>query len=121
MTQQATGFGIHELVADVIVNNGRVHEDLFRKNYRYTLKKFAYEVILNNMKKGHTGVLTKPIDAEGEVANMRSTTALFPSVNVGDVLKVTRDLATAPGCLMMMHSNLDIIHTDLDRLRELEA
>ena len=28
---------------DVLVNNGRVHDYLFKTNYRYCLKKFAYE------------------------------------------------------------------------------
>lgn len=48
MTQAATGVGIHELVADVLVNDGRMHKEMHERNWRYVMKKFVFESMLNN-------------------------------------------------------------------------
>ena len=48
MTEEATGVGIHQLLADVLVGGGRMHKHMVATNYRYPLKRFAYEGDLNN-------------------------------------------------------------------------
>mmetsp|Transcript_46432 Transcript_46432/g.110642 ORF Transcript_46432/g.110642 Transcript_46432/m.110642 type:complete len:491 (-) Transcript_46432:442-1914(-) len=118
LIELATGLGTHELAVDVAVNGARVHQDLYSKNYRYTLKKFAFETVLRN---DHAvGALAKPIDVP-EMRCLHTVVDVFPSVKVGEEITITRDLATAPGFVMQLHPSLDAIFRDLARIRELEA
>lgn len=119
MTAQATGFGIHELVVDVLVNDARLHKWLHGQNYRYAVKKYAVEGMMNN--KWARGYLAKPIDHDGRLMGCKTVTAVFPNVNVGEEFKITRDLATAPGAFMMLHPKWEAIEKDLETIREWEG
>ena len=46
ITSLSTGLGLEELLADVLVGNGWLHNELYENNWRYVQKKFALEVDL---------------------------------------------------------------------------
>jgi len=119
------GLGIHELVADVLVNDGRLHQELWESSYRYPVKKHCFEAMLNNRDLGNgpakEGILSEDLDPEGKVQALPSCIAFFPGVKKGEKLQPTRDLATAPGCFMLCHPRLDQCWKDLEYVRTLEA
>lgn len=113
-----TGIGTHELVIDVFLNGARVFNDLHTKSARYTLKKYVFESVFRN---DHVeGILAKDIDIP-EVRSLPSVRDIFPSIKRGEELKITRDLATAPGIIIQVHPRLETILNDLQTIRDLEA
>jgi len=121
MTQLATGLGIHELVADVLVNEGRLHKSLAEKHYRYSVKKYCFELMLNNLAvHGKEGILQLPLDRDDRLNGLKSCIAVHPGIKPGEELKITRDLATSPGCLMLCHANLDQCWEDIRKARHWE-
>jgi len=117
MTELATGIGTHELVVDVILNNGRIFKELYDRNFRYIVKKWAFETMMNNRCK--SGILKKSIEVP-EFKDYPSFLDVFPSVQPGQELKLTRDLATAPGIILQVHASLQQCMDDISRLRKLE-
>ncbi|CAD7965782.1 unnamed protein product [Amoebophrya sp. A25] len=119
LTGMATGVSVHELVADVLVNDGRLHKELAKQNFRYQQKKFVSQCLFNNPSK--CGVLTKAIDAEGRVRDLKSCLGVYPTIKVGDTLVPTRDLATSPGAFLLCHAREEVIAADEAKVREMEA
>merc|ERR1711937_537817 len=118
ITEYATGIGTHELAIDVAVNGGRMFNDLYAKNYRYSIKKFSFEVFLCNYSK--QGVLATPLD-ESEVNTLQTITDVFPSVSVGETLPITRDIASTCGLVLMLSPSEDAVLRDIEKLRHMEA
>jgi len=117
MTEFATGLGTHELVVDVVLNGGRIFSDLHARNHRYIVKKWVFETMMNNSCK--EGILAESLDTP-ELRKLHSVMDVLPTVKPGEQLKITRDLATAPGIILMVHSSLQRCFDDLDVLRNLE-
>merc|ERR1711879_1030594 len=46
---------------------------------------------------------------------------VIPSIQPGEELQITRDLATSPGIIMQVHASLDVCFADIQRIRDLEA
>merc|ERR1711920_926292 len=52
---------------------------------------------------------------------MGSVMDVIPSIQPGEQLQITRDLATAPGVILQVHASLDTCFADIQRIRNLEA
>merc|ERR1712217_988525 len=106
-TQLATGLGVHELVADVLANEGRLHTRLWEDNYRYILKKSVCQVALVVTKESlHEGQSAMPqcqMDTTettldmGPIEALTSCMGVFTCVHEKSDLKITRDVKSSPG------------------------
>merc|ERR1712070_1337157 len=77
----------------------------------------VFETMMQNRIK--EGVLESSIDVP-ELRQLPSVLDVFPSVQPGQELKITRDLATCPGVLLQVHASLQQCFDDISVLRELE-
>merc|ERR1712238_530972 len=65
------------------------------------------------------GILTAPLDVP-ELKQLASFMDVLPTVQPGQNLKITRDLATAPGIVLQVHASLQTCIDDLSFLRHME-
>eukprot|EP00929_Paragymnodinium_shiwhaense_P071283 TRINITY_DN3624_c0_g2_i1.p1 TRINITY_DN3624_c0_g2~~TRINITY_DN3624_c0_g2_i1.p1 ORF type:complete len:491 (+),score=89.83 TRINITY_DN3624_c0_g2_i1:75-1547(+) len=123
LLEYATGTGTHELVLDVALYGARLFNDLYKKGTKYSVKKWAFETFMRNgtlENKGVQGILRKSLDVP-ELRNLVSVVDVLPSVQVGQELQPTRDLATSPGLVLQVHPDLEACLRDIEALRSLEA
>ncbi|CAD7925593.1 unnamed protein product [Amoebophrya sp. A120] len=119
LTGMATGVSVQELVADVLVNGARLHSVLHSQNFRYVQKKFCAQCMFHNPRT--EGTLSRPIDAEGWVRDLRSCIGVFPTIKVGEQLVPTRDLASSPGAFLLIHANEQVVTDDEAAVRKMES
>jgi len=118
MTELATGMGTHELVVDVYAHEGRIFKDLVKRDYRYVVKKYAFETMFNNsMKKG---TLKRDLNVE-VLKKCDSCIDAVGLIKKGQNLIITRDLGSAPGYMLNVHSSLEKCFADIQFLRDLES
>lgn len=110
----ATGFPPYVLLVDIALYGARLFNELYKQHY-YIMKSNVLSVDLANFK------------YEGRLANsIEDTLGKFCSVKVmevmdaGDHLKLTRDLATSPGGVLMAHPDKDVVMFEYDIIRQLE-
>jgi len=123
-TQLATGLGVHELVADVLINNGRLHEELWSKGYRYNLKKYTYQVALIVTEEARHGGADASDDGAlhfDALKQLRSCKGVFTCVERKLDLQVTRDVKSSPGLVFLVHSQQSQCEADLEQIRQYEA
>lgn len=143
--QEATGFGIHEFLADLTMGGEAVNRvrDLVNKDYRYKLVKHAYDGKLNNRPEWRlTGTIQEEIGAilpgiEKEMAlSGESSVAqaelnfvnLYPSairhfhatVHKGDQLPITIDALTSPGVFVVVHESEQECEAAMQAVRKAE-
>ncbi|CAD7963387.1 unnamed protein product [Amoebophrya sp. A120] len=119
LVQQATGTGCHEVLADVLVNEGKLFRQMLERNFRYVLKRRCVEFDLRNTQK--EGSLAKDLDHDGQISSLPAVIKFSPAVNVGGWLPITRDMATSPGSVLLSHVRYDVVEETQQRLRQLES
>jgi len=143
--QEATGFGIHQFLADLTMGGEAANRvsDLVRKDYRYKLVKHAYDGKLNNRPEwGLTGTIQEEIGAilpgiETEMALSSGSSVaqaelnfvnLYPSairhfhatVHKGDQLPITIDALTSPGVFVIVHESQEECEAAMLAVRKAE-
>lgn len=118
LTEFATGLGTHELVVDVVLNGGRIFQQLHARNYRYVVRKWVFETMILNFHK--EGILMSSLDTP-ELRQLPSIVDIFPTVHPGQELKITRDLNTSAGLILQAHASEQQCFKDVEVLRSLEA
>lgn len=138
--RDATGFGIHEFLADLTIGGQaaeRVHE-LVKKDWRYQLVKHAYYGQLNNRPEWHlTGTLQEEIGAfipgidEKVVSDAQAglnflnlhPTAIrqfHAAAHKGDQLQITSDLLSSPGVFVVIHESEHECEAAIQAVRKAE-
>jgi len=142
---QATGLGIHELVAGLTIGGEAAEKvrDLVKSDYRYQLIRHAYEGKLNNRPEwGLTGTIQEEIGAAipsvGQKMSQSSTSSvadaelnfvnLYPSaiqwfhatVHKGQHLPITTDLMTSPGVFLVVHESEQECEAAIQAVRKVE-
>merc|ERR1719335_654685 len=141
----ATGVGIHELVAGLTIGGKAADHvwELVKTDYRYTLVRYAYEGKLNNRPEwGLTGTIQDEIgtslpgiDMKMEPTNESSVAQaelnfvnLYPkaiqhfhaTVHRGEQLKITTDLFTSPGVFLVVHESEQECEAAIQAVRKVE-
>ena len=112
-----TGFGQHQLYADIVFD-GHLF-DKYQKQQRYTLHKKAICLTLTNLTK--EGRLLRDIDCpELRKACTRSVVEIS-GMKKGDFLVPTRCLLSSPGEVLLIHPDPTVVWEDADAIRALEA
>jgi hypothetical protein len=142
--QEATGFGIHEFVADLTIGGkaaDRVRE-LCKKDCKYKLVKHAYEGKLNNRPEWRlTDVIQEEIGAILPGIDNKITLSgasvmqaehnfvnLYPNairhfhstVHRGDRLPITVDALTSPGVFLIVHESERECEAAIKAVRKVE-
>ena len=62
----------------------------------------------------------KPIDWQQRVAALPSCVSVHPNIRVGDRMVPTRDMATEPGLILLLHAEEKQVFRDYQLVREME-
>jgi predicted ATP-grasp superfamily ATP-dependent carboligase len=141
----ATGVGIHELVAGLTIGGKAADHvrELVKTDYRYELVRYAYEGNLNNRPEwGLTGTIQQEIgislpgiDMKMEPTSQISVAQaelnfvnLYPkaiqhfhaTVHRGEQLKITTDLFTSPGVFLVVHESEQECEAAIQAVRKAE-
>eukprot|EP00397_Hematodinium_sp_SG-2012_P005510 GEMP01005530.1.p1 GENE.GEMP01005530.1~~GEMP01005530.1.p1 ORF type:complete len:426 (+),score=58.32 GEMP01005530.1:271-1548(+) len=113
-TELATGIPQYDLLVDIALHGARLFNQLYAQT-RYIIKSNLLYVDLRNFKcQGH---LARPIeDALRKISTIKEMKVIQP----GDLLRLTRDLATSPGGLLLTDPDKNTLFMDLRKIRELE-
>jgi len=114
--QLATGVDPSTVLTDICLFGGRLFKGLYKQN-GYNIKEHVVFTDLANFKV--EGILDKCI--EERLKEEMSTIRLIKTLQVGDHLKITRDMITSPGYFAQSHINKEVIWEEMRRLRKMEA
>jgi biotin carboxylase len=117
IAELATGLGQHELWADVILG-GRLHEEMYKNNQQYVLKKFAFQTNLVNY--NVEGTLASSLDCPA-LRDLESVWTVSAVVKPGESLVITRDLMSVPGFVYQVHADYDKCVKDITTIETLET
>lgn len=124
MTEFATGTNIATYTADVMVFDGVLFNELYKAQspdtgrWMYPLHKNCYMVDLMSP---ITGVLSCDLEDKIKKLGLASLHDFEPETKPGDVLQQTKDLATEPGCVLLVHESQTQIEKDIKAIRAAEA
>lgn len=115
-TKLATGIAPYTLLVDIAVNGGKLHEKLYNQK-GYNLQGSLLYVDLANFK--YRGKLARSIEEQFKQNNI-TTLEYIHCVQPGEDIVITEDLVTTPGCLLMIHSDRNVVFRDYNEIRRLE-
>jgi len=120
--EMCTGISKATYVADTIVSSGELFKKLsstaLQARYIYPLLKNSINLMLLSHVEGY--LLTSIKDVIYNM-DLPSVVEVLPSVQKGEYLSQTIDLATLAGVVTMVHESMDQLEADVRKIREAEA
>merc|ERR1712048_243021 len=120
LIELATGTSKATYTADAIIGEGCLFKKLYEPasgRFLYPLEKHCVQLVLCS---GVEGTLKTSI--KETIANMGlpSVIEILPAVEHGGFINKTRDLATSPGNVLMVHESMEQIERDVAEIRRFE-
>jgi len=120
--EMCTGISKATYAADTIISSGELFEKLSSAalpgRYTYPLLKNAVALMLLSPVQGYLQNSIKEVISNMELP---SVIEILPSVQKGEYMSRTQDLATLAGTVIMVHESMDQLEADIFRIREAEA
>merc|ERR1712048_2588 len=120
LIELSTGTSKATFTADAIIDAGRLFKKLYEPapgRYLYPLEKHCVQLVLCSSVEGSLKTSIKDaIDSMG----LPSVIEILPAVEQGGFINRTRDLATSPGNVLMIHDSMEQIESDVAKIRRFE-
>eukprot|EP00392_Amoebophrya_sp_AT5.2_P006006 g6016.t1 len=118
--KHATGLSSYELLADLLLNDGRVISEMHARGFKYVIRKRSLEYMLRNVQaEGVT--LQQELDDGGRLSSLPGVVQVSPYVGVGEVVPVTRDVVTSPADIVVSHVNKAVVDETISKIQAMEA